>query len=238
VPSTVTVTVGWEPGTEVLLPPWPMNDIGRRVYESMGPYTHGDEAHGWALAAVINGIASVLQPIQDLAADRDDGTPGWEAFIDPERTPSWALAWLAQTIGVQLPEGVQAADASATDIAAARAAIANRSEWRRGTPSYVRAVAAPFLKQGAQIVIRERFNPAATEGTDAPWHGQVRIRSSDVMPGQAGPLTAAVLRAIPAGLLYTVEIADYVDFEQIRSSYSNFAAVKAANTDFADVKNG
>jgi hypothetical protein len=58
------------------------------------------------------------------------------------------------------------------------------------------------------------------------------------MPGQAGPLTAAVLRAIPAGLLYTVEIADYVDFEQIRSSYSNFAAVKAANTDFADVKNG
>jgi len=172
----------WQPGQDVTLPPWTMSPVGQRVYEQLGPYTAGDADGGWVLAAYVDGLArGVLSQLEDLAADRDDGTPGVVAALDPDRAPRWMLAWLGQLVGVRVDRSVQGPDATVAQVAEARQAIRDAPYWSRGTLGYLRSVTAELLASGGEVRVRERYDPA-NPSVDSPHHLEVAVRFRDVLP--------------------------------------------------------
>jgi hypothetical protein len=227
-----------------------MSDAGRRVYEQLGPYTAGDEDGGWVLAAVVEGIArGLLRQLEEVVApETEDGQLGpLETLLDPDHTPTWALAWLAQLVGVRIDPAVQQPGADPAAVAEARRLIREAPMWARGTLRYLQAITAPLLVDGARIRVRERFDPE-NANVDSPHHLQVSLRWADLLPrwqvGDPGdPETQGIdpearrriLAAIPAGIKGHLRVSDVRSWQDVDDDYPSWGAVNDANANWADV---
>lgn len=174
-----------------------------------------DTANGWPFLSWLEGPGSILQTIDDLARDDDLGNPGWSSLLDVTRCPTYALPWLAQFVGVRFSSS-QLTDAQQ------RAAITAEQGFQRGTVAAIEAAGNALLSSGSVMVLERTPDPYSltvevptsglTGGTwgalvaeFATWTTVISDFSTwaDVSE-QSAAIEAAILAAIPAGLVTTI----------------------------------
>jgi len=216
--------------------PPPMGSCGGELYAAMAPLAYADHEHGWTLAHLCEAIGRMRQAISDLVRDSDAG-PGWSAPLDVDRAPGANaeidfLPFLGQLVGAGAI--AQLGDAER------RIAIRERQAFHRGRPQALIAVAMAFTDgtPGA-VTLRERYDPLLGLSVDAPYHGQVRVKRSRLLPGVTeADVTAQVLARIPAGLIFEVSITDDLDYDDVETTFSDYDDVQASVTDYDDLLRG
>jgi hypothetical protein len=231
---------GYVPGPPDPEPP-PMGSCGAELYAALEPLAWDDHNQRWALAHLCEAIGRMRQAVSDLVRDSEqtvviDGreveveVPGWSRATDVDLAPGSdaeidLLPFVGQLAGVRDVENLSEEDR--------RSAIRAREGFRRGQPAAVLSFARRFMVDGRGVTLRERYDARLGAGTDAPYHGQVRIKRSRIKPGvDELDLRQRVLATIPAGLVYDVVISDTADFEQVRQDFDDFHALADAFADF------
>jgi hypothetical protein len=126
-----------------------LSRVAERLRERTAPLAPDDEQHGWAHALLCGALAQAFEQVADIF-DPPDPIPPGAPLLDVTLCPDWALPWLAQIVGVQIPNG------AAPDQA--RALIADIAGWQRGTPGALRAAARAFLSTPtATVYFNERL---------------------------------------------------------------------------------
>src|SRR5215510_8454087 len=104
---------------EVLLP-----SFAHDLYEELAPAASRDtgtgDGNGWPLAHWCKAIGGMIQDIVDLSS----APSSWGDLVDPDTCPPEALGWLAQMVGIRLPQQIFADDA--------RQIIHRQDNFRRG----------------------------------------------------------------------------------------------------------
>jgi hypothetical protein len=169
--------------------------LADEAHEELGPLSAPDgETTDWALLALLQGLLSQLQPMDDLVRDTNAGT-GYSLALDVDNCPDYLLRWLGQFAGVKVTPG------DSTDAAwveRARAEIRNAAGWRRGTPAAIRGAAQEHLTGTKTVRMLERTISAYTL--------TVLVRTSETPDPAAAE--AAVRAQKPAGLILTFIVSD------------------------------
>ncbi len=191
--------------------------IGARLRERTQPLAPDDESYGWAHAFLCEAIGRMYKQVAEVF-DPEGDAPPLAPILDPELCPAWALPWLAQLVGVQLPAG--------TPEDTARAMIVARQGFQRGTPAAMEAAVAALLT-GSQIVwFRERDGGAY----------QLEIVT---LTGQT-PDPAAVERALltqkPGGIVLRYRTVDAWDYQQMTTEGGTYADQSAAFATYIDLR--
>lgn len=197
--------------------PEPTN-MGARLRERTQPIAPDDAAHGWAHAYLCEALGRMLEQVADVF-DPEGDVPPLAPILDPDLCPAWALPWLAQLVGVQLPAGVSES--------AARTLIKDVSGFKRGTPDALRAAAGMFLTGSQTVYFRER------DGGDA-YRLEVVTRTGET-PDPAAVL-AALMAQKPGGIVLgyrTIETWDYQEMSRRGGTYSQQSAAYASYRDLA-----
>ena len=189
------------------------------LYEDLEPLAYADAENGYALLTLCGALGALFQPIDDLVRDSPDG-PGWSSLLDIDRSPTDALPWLAQFVGVQLTPGLSDAQE--------RAQIRAETGMQRGTVASIKAAAAKLLTGTQTVQLIER--------TPDPYSFTV-ITAADETPDPAA-VEAALMAAKPAGLIlnYNGSVTGQT-WAQLIANYSTWAAVVAAFPTWQDVIN-
>lgn len=187
------------------------------------PYLVDDDG---SLATFLEAMALGFEPIDQVVRDTDAG-PGWSQILDPNRAPAWALTWLAQLVGIQLPAG--------TPEATARNLIRTPAGWRRGSVGAIQDAVRPLLTGSQTVIVLERTG-GAWAGADNPYHFSVVTYTSET------PDTAAVVAAVnaqkPAGLVVSVTTTTPHTWLTLQAHYADWNAVKAAFATWAAAEAG
>ena len=152
------------------LTPW-----GERLRERTEPLAPDDAEHGDAHAYLAGAMAATLERAAEIY-DPDEGLPG-SPLVDVDRCPDWALPWLAQLVGVVIPER------DTPELARER--IRAVAGWKRGTPGAMRAAASMYLTVDNPTV---HFRERDPTGGDPPYCLEVVTRKDEV-PETDLPLT-------------------------------------------------
>lgn len=189
------------------------------------PYMIDDDG---SLAAMLTGIASGFEPVDYVVRDRANGdVPGWTVMLDANLCPEWALAWLAQIVGITVPAGA--------DPDAVRAAIRTPAGWRRGTVGAIRDAVRPLLTGSQTVQVLER-QPGAWPAADDPYHYTVRT-FIDETPDVAA-VQAAVARQKPAGMIALPQQVTRVTYASEQAAHATYAAAQAAHATYANAEGG
>jgi P2-related tail formation protein len=220
------------------------------LYNALGPIPtlgDGDQAYGWPLLTFLDGLGQIIQRIDDLASDDTAGNPGWSILLDPARCPPYALAWLAQLVGVRF-------DQTQTTAAAQRAAIQAEQGFNRGTPAALQAAAAKWLAPNQSVVIVERDTDpyhftvsiqlghlapatyAQISATYATYAAETAARSTYSTPAYPqAQIQAALAAQKPGGLIMAVNITSGPIYSVVAAAYTTYAARQTALPTYADV---
>lgn len=157
----------------------PSSRLAGNAYVALGSGIASGDAHqivrGW-----VDALASQPADARELA--------DWDVTLDPHRTPTSALAWLAQWKGERLRTG--------DTFAGQRAQVADAPGQRFATPAMVVAAARSQLTGDRSVRLDERTDG---NGSTDPWHIRVTTLTSETPDD--GAVVAAVKRAIPAGIV-------------------------------------
>jgi len=156
------------------------------VYAEIEPLANSDPTNGWALLYYLNAIGTMFDEVESYARDGANGEPGWSILLDLARTPTKALPWLGQFVGVNVPSTL--ADATA------RARIYDKHNFSRGTPGAIISAAQATLTGTKDVLLQERY-------TGDPYKLWVGTRTSQT-PDSARTL-AAIMADKPAGIVLT-----------------------------------
>src|SRR5262245_55185049 len=125
---------------------------GARLRERTQPLAPDDERYGYAHAHLCEAIGRMLEQVAEVY-DPDGDVPPLAPILSPDLCPTWALPWLAQLVGVQLPKGID--DAHARDM------IRHVAGFQRGTPAAIKAAVSLTLTGDSPTVwFRERDGSA------------------------------------------------------------------------------
>lgn len=122
------------------------------------------------------------QDLHEIVRDTDAG-PGWSTLLDVDRAPAWALAWLAQMVGVRVTRG-----ASET---VQRAEVRTAAGAARGTPASLVAAVQATLTGTRRVILRERYG--------SPYRVRVETISAETPDPVAAEAAARAQK--PAGLV-------------------------------------
>lgn len=125
-----------------------LSHTAQRLYDALRPLARRDADHGYALAHLCAAVARSVDPIADLSRDVDADTPGWSQLYDVDNVPGEWLPWLAQHVGVELPEGL--------DDAGRRTRIRETSNFKRGSVGAMRGAARQYLSGDKTVYLLER----------------------------------------------------------------------------------
>ena len=191
-----------------------------------------DAAGGWQFLTWLDGIGQQQQLIDSLCRDSQEGL-GWSTVMDVSKCPTYALPWLAQFVGVRftgvqlnndyqmrsaiLGKGNFARGSLQAIVAAVNSAIGNGGSVNiiervnaAGKPDAY-ALTVAYKDQNGSITYAELPGYVSTAlslgiGVD-PTNANVATvfpNYSNFPVSTAPQVTAAVLAAIPAGLVATV----------------------------------
>lgn len=186
-----------------------------------------DQNNGYPFLLWLNGICSQLQIIDDLCRDTEQGI-GWSVVMDVGRCPNFALPWLAQFVGVNIPGNIMGTTPQ-QDTAMRQAILAKNSFARGSVLGIVNGILA-ILGSGASVRIIERWpdpysltiqytdeNGQLTYGELAiqyPWYssagGSPNVSTAfpfynDFPAPSIDDINAQIQEFIPGGLVATVE---------------------------------
>jgi hypothetical protein len=195
---------------------------GARLRERTQPLAPSDETNGWAHAHLCEGLGTALEQIGEVF-DPEGDVPPLAPILDVDLCPDWALPWLAQIVGVQLPFDV--------DADTARELIRSVEGFARGTPAALRAAAGIYLTGDKTVFFRER-DPT---GTDPPYTLEV-VTLDDETPDPAAVL-GALMAQKPGGIvLHYREVLGW-DYEQMTTEGGTYAAQTVAFSTYYDLAN-
>jgi hypothetical protein len=195
-----------------------------RLYAMLGPLAALDEQVSWSLLIYLNALGQMFQQLEDWLRDQPDA-PGWSLLLDLERCPDEALPWLAQFVGVRLLPGSSPADQ--------RARIASTDGMRRGTRAALIGAAQSTLTGTQTVTFRERDGDPADKPDYAYYLGVITY--TDQTPNPTATLNA-LLAQKPGGIVLDYRTASGQDYQQVRTDYATYAALKAAYSDYTAVK--
>jgi len=128
-----------------------LGTFGENVYLIVTPTTYAEEQEGYPIARFVNGAGQMFDEVELLCRDSEDGI-GWSIAVDVDRCPDDALNWLAQFVGVTIPDGLTEDDR--------RLRIKSTDGWKRGTPAALIAAPIPYLTGNKTVVLKERDGSA------------------------------------------------------------------------------
>lgn len=193
---------------------------GLDIYRSLEPLAFDDPAQNYALLTLAAAHGAMLQPVDDLVSDTDDG-PGWSSILDIDRCPTAALPWLAQFVGVQLTQG--------DDDATQRQMIRDQPNAARGTPGAIAAAAQSLLTGDRNVFMIERASSAYTLTV-------ITYASETPDPDAVEALLLSPL-VKPAGVKLTYQCVDGQTWAQLIVNYPTWADVISAYGTWQDVIN-
>jgi hypothetical protein len=193
--------------------------VGEELYGSLEPVAFADEQLGWPLLVLAGALGGMFQQAEDLARDTDSGY-GWSQLVDVNRSPTYALPWLAQFVGVTLPDGLSDLDQ--------RQRIVDQPEEQRGTVASLVAAAQPLLTGTRTVILRERDGGACP--TEPAYGLTIITRASETPDPDA--VEAAIRAKKPAGIVLLYETLSGQDFETVRLTYTTFDDLRATYTSF------
>jgi Phage tail protein (Tail_P2_I) len=179
-----------------------------------------DAANQYTFLSWLEGIGSQQQAIDDLCRDTSHG-PGWSVVMDLGRCPNYALPWLAQFVGVNIPGDQQGT--SAIQDQAMRTTILAKQAFARGTAAAIVAAAQQYIGTGTVNVIERYPDPYSltvqyTDNNGSLTYAELAVNDPTYpavsaayphyynFPFQSGATVAAAIQgAIPGGLVCTVE---------------------------------
>ena len=189
----------------------------------MAPVAVYDQENNWALAHYIAAIGTMIHDIIDLS--RAPST--WGDLMDPDTCPPEGLGWLAQLVGIRLPQPITASEA--------RAIIKQQQNFKRGTPEGIAQGIEPLLTGTQFVSIIER-----ADGN--PYKIVVRTITSET-PDPAA-VTALLSKdgpdaIVPAGIIWTYTTTENImlfgdlrqsplTFGQTETNYANFGVLKVS----------
>lgn len=195
-----------------------LTKVGQRLYDALSFLAYDDANQGYALAHYCAAMARMFDQVSLYAEDRDDGTPGWGAMLDPDTAPVEAIPWLGQFVGVPVPDGLSESQQ--------RALVSDVGGFRRGTVASLVAAAQNFLTGAKTVTILERYG--------SPYHLRISTRTAET------PDSVAVLNALiaqkPAGIMMDYVVLAGGDFNTLRDTNASFNAVLASYKDFNEIK--
>ena len=245
--GALVLTLSFEDFTQDSTPP-PMGSCGEELYEALHPLAADDRANGWALAHVCEALGRMRQAVSDIVRDSErtievDGRevvvelPGWSLATDVDFAPGAdseidLLPFLGQLVGVRGIEPLSEDDR--------RGAIRGRSGFWRGTPSAIVSYAERFTTGSAGAVqLRERYDPVRGKDVDAPYHGQIRVKRSRLVPdADEERIREQLLARVPAGLVFEVEFTDDRDYDDVALSFDDYDDVSESVVDYDDLLSG
>lgn len=206
-----------------------MSDLtatGLRFFELLEPLAEDDEANGSPLAIYSDGYAAIVEPLADLVADADDGTPGWAAHLfDPDNEPAEWLPVTELFVGVNpLP---------AVDEAGRRLRIKHVDGRYRGTPQAIKNAARQFLigpdgtRESATVYLNARVGGQATHFTVAT----LATETADLSLVQA-----AVAEQTPAGFQGTVTTITGGDYDTLRDTHVDYTDAAGQFATYDDMR--
>lgn len=179
------------------------DSFAQEILDKLAPMLYGDSA---PLTAYVEGLSTPFQLIEDWASDTDTDT-GWSLLLDVDRCPDEALPWLAQLVGVQLTQGLNAANQ--------RLQIKTLANWKRGTPSAMAAAPGPYLTGTKTVIFRERYDGS---GNDAPYNVEVITLTAETPNSTI--VEAAIRSKKPAGIILDYEVLTGQDLQHIKDTYA------------------
>ena len=137
-----------------------LTPLAESLYEQLRPLQFDEPAQGYALARYVASLATLLDPIQEIADDDEQGHVGWQIAADPELCPDWMLGWLAMWAGVSPAQRTEAET---------RYLIANSPARVRGTQQAMIAAAQQLLTGGKNVYFEERADGNAYQLVVFTW---------------------------------------------------------------------
>jgi len=189
----------------------------------LAPLASQDDSYGWALLILCNAIGVPFELVEDWVRDTPDG-PGWSLLLDAERCPPEALDWLAQFVGVRIPQGMSDDDA--------RHRIESTDGFRRGTVAALQNAAWQTLTGKRSVFLSERDGDPA-DSPDYAYHLTVVTYASET-PDPAATLSA-LLAQKPGGLVLQYVTAVGQLYSQVRDRFATYADLKAGYPNYQAV---
>lgn len=169
-----------------------------------------------ALEAYTRALGAMFEEAAWYAHDSDDG-PGWSRLVNLDLTPSKALPWLAQLVGVRLEPGL--------DDTAQRARIRSTDGFNRGTTSAIIGAAQQYLTGMKTVILRERDGDPYT----------LTVVTYTAETPDSDLVQAALDAQKPAGLILNYRVETGQDWATLITNYATWADVIAAYTTWEDV---
>ena len=218
---------GFAPGPPTVTPDNASTDT-LELYGYLPQFVRDNDANNqYTFLSWLEGIGSQQQKIDDLCRDTQYG-PGWGVVMDVGRCPNYALPWLAQFVGVNIPGTIQGTS-PAQDYAMRQTILAKNSFARGSLQGVVNGILM-LLGPGAAVNVIERYpdpyslliqytddNGSLTYGELAiryPWYGpsggSPNVSDSfplyDDFPAPTqGDVAAEIQQLIPGGLVATIQ---------------------------------
>jgi len=80
-----------------------LESYAQRLYDDLAPLHEDDANEGFTLKKLVGALGAPHQLMDDLVQEGPNGEPGWSVILDADRVPAYALPWLAQFVGAELP---------------------------------------------------------------------------------------------------------------------------------------
>jgi hypothetical protein len=161
----------------------------------------------------IEGLAKILNEIDDLARDTENDDPGWSIILDLTRCPYAGLPWLAQLAGMQTRTGLTDSEQ--------RQWIFSQQGKTRGTAVALRAAAQIYLTGTKVVIFRER--DAAACPTEPAYGLTIKTYTSQT-PNSAQVL-AALMAQKPAGIVLNYITVTGQDYQLLFTGNATYQAV-------------
>jgi hypothetical protein len=196
-----------------------LSDWGERLRERTQPLAPDDERYGWAHAHLCEAIGLMLEQVGEVY-DPPDPLPPAAPLMDPELAPDWALPWVAQLTGVQLPPSFTPDQQ--------RAYISSVAGWKRGTPAALRAAARAFLSDpAATVYFNERL------ANDPYRLGVVTLASQTPDPAL---VQRAILGQKPGGIVLDYACISGQTYRSVRAEVDSYRELRATWTSYRDLR--
>lgn len=192
--------------------------IGARLRERTQPMAPDDAVHGYGHAYLCEGIGRMLEQLAEVF-DPEGDAPPLAPILDVDLCPDWALPWLAQWVGVQLPVGITADQA--------RLLIREVSGFKRGTPAALRAAAAYYLTGTRRVYFNERL------ADNAYRLGVITLASETPDPAQ---VLAAIMAQKPAGIVLSYSAIAGQTYRAVLTEVDSYRELRSTWTSYRDLR--
>jgi hypothetical protein len=188
-----------------------LTSTGARLQARTQPLAPDDERWGWPHAALCGGLAAAFDQVADVFDPPGDVPPG-APLLDVTLCPDWALPWLAQVVGVVLPQGITAEQS--------RTLIADVAGWQRGTPG-------AFLTGSKTVYFNERKGGAAYT---------LQVVTLDSETPDPTLVLAALMAQKPGGIVLEYAHVAAATYAEIDAAYATYDEVRTTFDDYSEVR--